>query len=372
MGIYKKLLQRIIETRIDLLSEFPEKVLQEEALDGFRKDDVYFCEQIDKQHPVNLDLPLPYLEKRLYDSLLQLKTDDFHWIFKKISGKIELDPNSINQGYNELAKKGNVSGLEAIVNLTGITPNLAEGNVLKGYESLISQARLEAADYLRQLSQIPISFSEQALQVGYQVAFMSRKYSLLLRLKRIGKSNPKISEDLVEKRFREAVDESDFKSASLLVKIFEIDSSNMPYDSSDATVEYDEKYYQLAVYSSDSLLVSNICKKRGKRINEAESKIFLEDAFLRNGSETVNTILECSPDYVPGISILTTSYFLFDHPELKDKIHRQTGIPYSKDIALFAKSLVEGDFEKMISVYDSSKGLQDLEEAKVVYKVLKC
>jgi len=372
MGIYKKLLQRIIETRIDLLSEFPEKVLQEEALDGFRKDDVYFCEQIDKQHPLNLDLPLPYLEKRLYDSLLQFKTDDFHWIFKKISGKIELDANSINQGYNELAKKGNVSGLEAIVNLTGITPNLAEGNVLKGYESLISQARLEAADYLRQLSQIPISFSEEALQVGYQVAFMSRKYSLLLRLKSIGKSSPNISKDLVEKRFKEAVDESDLKSASLLVKIFKIDSSNMPYASSDAPAEYDEKYYQLAVYSSDSLLASKICKKTGRKMSEAESKIFLEDAFERKDSETVKTILEISPDSISGVSTLTTNYFLSDHPELRDEIHRRTGIPYSKDVGIFAKFLIVGDFEKIIPIYDSSKELRDLEEAKIVYRVLKC
>lgn len=207
MRAYHALIRHLCETDPPRLGQLPPDFLRATA--GWLLDhDGYLLEQLDKHTGAAGTLDPARLESTMYAALDAGRTDDFRFLSRMRGGSV--DPARVGSAYLRLARRGNIAGIEDVVQATGVPARLDEESARRAYEVLVGTGRLAAADYVRQLSGIPIAASARAVDSGYRVLLLAGRYAGITQLWEFSGRRPRPNGDDLDAAFGRAAADCDF------------------------------------------------------------------------------------------------------------------------------------------------------------------
>ncbi|MBN2141955.1 hypothetical protein JW711_01370 [Candidatus Woesearchaeota archaeon] len=427
MGFFSKFMGKVLESKPELVNTFPAIICNTELLDRLQQREPSRIEQIVQFRSLHPITPLQQglIEREMYESLLNGKSDDFCALYGMIKTGIHLDFGRLNEGYNTLVRIGNLGGLEQVVKACGIRPVINPQIATMGYDSLAAQGRLEAMDYLVQLTSIPAQFSKRPVLMGFNTLFASRKYAAVLKMQDVSGIKPEIDPSFVQERLAEAVESLDFRSANWIQAIsatdYEYDflglaaktleqgkqnqlanlcaltkkaPSNLPsevlegfFRSQDPAclrflyeqanlgayqLKYAQDAYALATQQNDSELLVKLCTEFSISPSTKDFESCLAQALIDVNEKATTSLLARIPPSV-SVSPLLVNYFLDELREtptfaaLQSMFYEKIGVAYSTGIASFARNVKMGNLRGIILDYEQSDVVKEIDMAGQIY-----
>jgi hypothetical protein len=185
MRAYRALLQRLVEESPATFARLPCGFLADQAARLLRGGDIYLLEQLDRRVPVLGGLDPAELARAAALARHECRVDDFCFLYPHLAEPDRPGSATVSEFYQDLARRGLVGGIEQVARLTGVRPELSEPTATQAYRVLIGAGRLDAADYVRQLSGVPVRPDPAAVAAGARYLLATDQYGALRRLARL-------------------------------------------------------------------------------------------------------------------------------------------------------------------------------------------
>jgi hypothetical protein len=421
----KTIIKALIEKNPALLNLISDALLTNEGREAIQTEDTYFAEQIAKHTTVLDGISDADIKKRMYDALTHCRIDDFLFFYRYL--KPEIDYKKIQTGYNELARKGYVGGIEAILKETGVPVILVDQAVAQGYNALIATGRIEAIDYLRQLSGAPPSFSNSAVQAGYLSLFWGQKFTVMNSVRRLTGIKPLIPTDQLDDSINQAIQQLNYEEAAALVHCTESDFclseektregiidvissgkiTQLPYllqiskqqclkklpaetikamlDSENPVclefiyghqefhkyqVQYAQQAYNAAVNAGNLRLFILACQSGEFNVSPDETERFMNLALTESNTDAVEFLAQSGVSINPRPEVVQLFLYRTDAKK-RVKYTGLLGVEYSPIVGEFVGRLQNGDFSCAQKLYESSQDIRNsISWAQDIYKIL--
>lgn len=217
MTLYRQHLRHLLETAPHRVQEVPASLVRAEARRWLEEDDLYALSQLVKH--VSVELPPGRVAVHLYGALRQCRVDDFLFLLRLAGGAAAVDPDRVAAAYAELATRGNVAGLEAVAEATGVRAVLDHVTAERAFNALAAMGRPAAMDYVRQLSGATLRCEAMHAETGFRVLLLAGQYDTVRRLRDATGVTPRFTAQEVGRAVNEAETRLRFRQLATLAAV---------------------------------------------------------------------------------------------------------------------------------------------------------
>lgn len=221
MRAYQNLLRYLSANAPEKLADLPRAFVVEQARRLLNRGDIYTLEQVNKHVDVMPVLPVSDVSRAASRALGAGAVDDFCFLFAHLPAAARPGGDSIDAACSRLARRGNAGGIEQVIAATGVTPTFDEETARRAYNVLIAAGRLEAVDFLRQLSGVPVRFDPDAVAAGVRALLASGRYAALRELARSAGRDVRVSAGQVRAAMRDAFADGTLRELADALAFFE-------------------------------------------------------------------------------------------------------------------------------------------------------